>query len=106
MTPTRVTLSAKARQDLRQATAWYRKEGGSGLAQRWVAAVQGALRHIGSYPKAGSTPYAAELNLDGLRCWPVKGFPYLVFFVERARHVEVGRVLHAHRGIPAWLQQG
>jgi len=34
----------------------------------------------------------------------VKRFPYLAFYVERADHVDVWRVLHGARDIPAWLK--
>ncbi|ENO88947.1 plasmid stabilization system [Thauera aminoaromatica S2] len=31
-------------------------------------------------------------------------YPYLVFYVERADHIDVWRVLHGERDIPAWMQ--
>lgn len=103
MTVKRVVLTEQARRDVRQATAWYRKEGGTTLALRWAAAVEAALRHIGTHPQTGIARYAALLKLDALRFWPIAGFPYLVFYVEREQHIDVGRVLHAKRDIPAWM---
>ena len=47
--------------------------------------------------------YAAELNIPGLRFWPLTRFPYLVFYVEREDQLDVLLVLHAKRDIPAWL---
>ena len=99
----RVVLTTQARRDIRQATAWYRTEGGALLARRWVDAVEAALRHIGAPPLTGSTRYAVQLTLDALRFWPIDSFPYLVFYVEREQQIEVGRVLHVKRDIPAWL---
>nr|MEA2799523.1 toxin ParE1/3/4 [Phenylobacterium sp.] len=32
-------------------------------------------------------------------------YPYLIFYVERDSHVDVWRLLHAERDIPAWLQE-
>jgi len=49
--------------------------------------------------------YAHELNLSGLRFWPLARYPHLVFYVERPQHIEVWRVLHGQRDIPAWMQQ-
>lgn len=46
-----------------------------------------------------------DLNLPGLRAWPLTRYPYLVFYVERSDHVDVWRVLHAQRDIPAWMQE-
>ena len=31
--------------------------------------------------------------------------PYLVFYVERPDHIDVWRVLHSQRDIPAWMQE-
>ena len=36
--------------------------------------------------------------------WLLKGYPYLVFYIERDSHIDVWRVLHAQQDIPAWLQ--
>lgn len=98
-----VVLTAKARQEVRRITAWYRKEGGALLALRWAASVETAVRHIGANPKTGSTRYATLLKLESLRFWPLKGFPYLVFYLERNAHIDIWRVLHAQRDIPAWM---
>lgn len=100
----RVVLSTQAKVEIRHSTAWYRKEGGTALAQRWATALEGALRHIGTHPKTGFTRHAIELKLDGIRCWQVQGFPYLVFYAERDQQIDIGRVLHAQRDIPAWME--
>lgn len=46
------------------------------------------------------------LQIDELRFWPVNGFPYLIFYVERDDRIEIWRVLHAQRDIPAWIADG
>jgi toxin ParE1/3/4 len=43
------------------------------------------------------------LNLPGLRFWSLTRYPYLVFSMELDAHVDVWRVLHGQRDIPAWL---
>ena len=40
-----------------------------------------------------------------MRSWVVRGSPYLVSYVEREADIDVWRVLHAARDIPAWLQE-
>ncbi|AJG12711.1 RelE/ParE family plasmid stabilization system protein [Pseudomonas plecoglossicida] len=35
--------------------------------------------------------------------WPLKRYPYLVFYVERDDHVDVQRILYGMRDIPEWL---
>lgn len=99
----RVVLTDQAKHEVRHATVWYRQEGGTVLAQRWVAALQDAVRHIGAHPQTGITRYAVQLKLDDLRFWPVNGFPHLIFYIERDRQIDVGRVLHAQRDVPAWM---
>ena len=103
MTSKRVVLTAQARREVRQAVAWYRKEGGTPLALRFAAAVEGAFGQIGENPRIGSNRYAVSLNLPGLRFWKLSKFPYLVFYIEYEQHIDVGRVLHEKRDIPAWL---
>jgi plasmid stabilization system protein ParE len=46
-----------------------------------------------------------ELNLPCLRHWSLKEYPHLVFYVERDDHIDVWRILHGQRDIPAWMQQ-
>lgn len=54
-------------------------------------------------PGAGSARYGHELDLPGLRSRQLRRYPYLVFDVERADHVDVWRVLHADRDMPTRL---
>ena len=57
--------------------------------------------HIARHPAAGSARYALELNLPGLRSWPLTNYPYLVSYLEFDDHIDVWRVLHDQRDIPA-----
>jgi toxin ParE1/3/4 len=43
--------------------------------------------------------------LPEVRFWNLKRFPYLIFYVERESELDVWRVLHGQRDIPAWLQR-
>jgi toxin ParE1/3/4 len=43
-----------------------------------------SLFHISRHPGTGSSRYAHELNLPGLKSWPLTRYPYLVFYVERS----------------------
>lgn len=101
-----VVWSKPARRDADDAAYWYANQGGLDLGERFIAAVEAALEHIGAHPKTGSTRYAMQLKLDELRFWPVKGFPFLVFYIESEQRVDVASVLHAQRDIPAWMGEG
>lgn len=70
----------------------------------FVDALEVAYAHISRHPSTGSTRYTHELNLPGLRFWPLSRYPYLIFYVERADHIDVWRVLHSQRDIPASMQ--
>lgn len=70
----------------------------------WIDALERALTHVRRAPATGSPRYAHELDLPGLRTWPLTRYPYLLFYMERKTHVEVWRVLHGKRDIPAWMQ--
>ncbi|MGE3293173.1 MAG: type II toxin-antitoxin system RelE/ParE family toxin [Geminicoccaceae bacterium] len=43
--------------------------------------------------------------MPGLQSWALRRYPYLVFYVERESMIDVWRVLHAARDIPAWMSQ-
>ncbi len=59
--------------------------------------------HIARHPGTGSLRYAHELDLAGLRFWPLRRYPYLVFYFPQPDHIDVWRVLHGARDLPAWL---
>jgi toxin ParE1/3/4 len=100
-----VVPRAQARRDIEDAIAYYLAEGSGPTALGFVDAVEQAFAHMARHPGAGSPRYAHELNLPGLRCWPLKRYPYLAFYVERDDHVDVWRILHGQRDIPAWMQE-
>ncbi len=99
-----VVLRAQARRDSEDALACYLAQGSERAAMGLVGAIEQAFKHIGRHPATGSPRYAHEVNLPDLRCWPLKRYPYLVFYVERDDHVDVWRVLHGQRDLPAWMQ--
>ena len=99
----RVAVRQAAARDIDLAVDHYTHEGGNALALRFVAALEEAYRHIRRFPATGATRYATEIGIGGLRFWPLSKFPYLVFYIERSDHVDVLKVLHAQRDIPAWL---
>jgi len=100
-----VVPRAQAIEDVHEALDHYLEEAGLKVAEGLIDALEKAYTHIGRQPGTGSPRYAHELQLPGLRSWPLTRFPYLVFYVEHSAHVEVWRVLHAQRDIPAWLHQ-
>lgn len=95
----------QAKRDVDDAIAYYLSEGSESAALGFIDSLEQAYIHIGRHPATGSPRYAHELDLPGLRSWPLKRFPYLVFYVERDDHVDVWRVLHGQRDIPASMHE-
>ncbi|CAN7299947.1 type II toxin-antitoxin system RelE/ParE family toxin [Variovorax sp. LjRoot84] len=100
----RVVPREQANRDVEDAISHYLAEDAEHAALGFVDALEQAYAHIGRHPSTGSPRYAHELNLPGLRSWPLTRYPYLVFYIEHADHIDVWRVLHGQRDIPAWMQ--
>ncbi len=105
MTDKRVVLRDLARNDIDQAVTHYLAEAGATVALAFVDATEATLRRIGELPGSGSPRYAHELDIAGLRFLSTDRFPYLIFYLEREEEVDVWRVLHGARDIPAWMRE-
>ena len=105
MTPRSVVLRASARRDVDEVVARYLGEAGAQMALSFIDALEGASRQIADHPDSGSPRHGQELNLPGLRSWPVKGHPHVVFYMKGDALVDVWRVLHGRRDIPAGLRE-
>ncbi|MDE2869395.1 MAG: type II toxin-antitoxin system RelE/ParE family toxin [Chloroflexota bacterium] len=105
MTPKPVVLRRRARHDIDEAIDHYSTVATSALALAFIDALEETFRRVAEHTASGSPRYADELALPGLRSCVVKGFPYLLFYVEREADIDVWRILHAARDIPTWLQE-
>ncbi|KAF0864196.1 type II toxin-antitoxin system RelE/ParE family toxin [Pseudomonas sp. LD120] len=97
---------ALASQDVEGAINYYLDQQAEQAALGFIDALEKAYVHIGRHPASGMSRYAHELDLPGVLCWPLKRYPYLVFYVERDEHIDVWRVLHGMRDFPEWLAEG
>jgi toxin ParE1/3/4 len=100
-----VLLRELAQRDVEAAVDYYVHETAPDIAFGFIEALQSTYRAIAEHPAVGSPRYAHELALPGLRSWAVKGFPYLVFYIERHDHIDVWRVLHGRRDIPSRMRE-
>ncbi|MFM8898407.1 MAG: type II toxin-antitoxin system RelE/ParE family toxin [Burkholderiales bacterium] len=105
MTTKRVVLRERAKQDVNDAIDHYLNEGAEQAALHFVDDLERAYIHLSRQSASGSPRYAHELNLPGLRFWPLTRFAHLVFYFERGDVVDVWRVLHAKQDIPSWMQE-
>ena len=105
MRPKPVLPREAAVRDVDEAVTHYLDVNSVEAALGFIDALELAYTHIGRHPGSGSPRYAHELDLPGLRFWQLNRFPYVVFYVERPDYVDVWRVLHGHRDMPAWLRE-
>jgi toxin ParE1/3/4 len=94
----------QANRDIDDVIAYYLKESAESAALSFIDELESAYIHICRNPGTGSTRYAHELNLPGLRFWPLTRFPHFVFYFEQSDCIDIWRVLHGQRDIPAWMQ--
>lgn len=93
-----------AEQDIEsEVTHYLVDEGSEQAALGLIAEIEKAYERLAKHPHVGSPRYAYELEIPGLRSWPLDRYPHLIFYIERENHVEVWRVLNSKRDIPAWL---
>jgi toxin ParE1/3/4 len=92
-----------AERDVRTAILYYRVEVGVSLASRFASAFAQSLRQIRQHPDRGSSRFADELGIDGMRHIKVARFPFLIFYLARSEVIEVWRVLHNRQDIPTTL---
>lgn len=102
----RVVLSIQARKDVEAAIDYYVDDDAEQAAWGLIDALEKAYVHISRQPGTGSSRYAHEVNLPGLRSWPLTRYPHLIFYVEHAEHIDVWRLLHGARDIASWLLKG
>lgn len=104
MSPKSVVPRTLANQDVDDAIAYYLKEGAPQAALGFVDALEDAYRILGRNPSIGTPRYAIELDIPGLRTWALSRFPYVICYAEREDSIDVWRVLHGHRDIPALVE--
>lgn len=105
MSAKRIVPRERANRDIDAAIEYYLLEAGEKAALGFIDALEKAFRHIARHPASASPRYALELDLPGLRSWPLKRYPHQVFFVERDDHIDVWRVLHGQRDIPSSMRE-
>lgn len=103
MTAKPIVPRTAAEHDIDQAIGFYLDEGARQAALGFIDALERTYDHIARNPAGGSPRYAQALNLPGLRSWPLARYLHIVFYIQRDDHIDIWRVLHGQRDIPAWL---
>jgi len=103
--PKPIIARAQANLDIDEIIAYDLGESAQQAALGFIDALEKAYAHMARSPATGSLRYAYELNLPALRFWPLTHYPHLVFYREQPDHIDVWRVLHSKRDIPAWMAE-
>ena len=105
MTAKPIVPRGLANRDVDEPIGYYLKEGSEQAALGFIDALGRAYDRISRHPASGSPRYAHDLNIPGLRFCTLTHYPHLVFYVERSDHIDVWRVLHGRRDVPAWMHE-
>lgn len=103
--PKPVIPREEAARDVEETINYYLPASSERAALGFIKALEDAYLHIGLHPTTGSPRYAHELNLPGLRSWPLTRYPQIVYYVERSDHIDVWRVLDSKRDVPQWMSE-
>jgi len=100
-----VYRSQLAIDDLEELVSYYLKEAQHTVALRLIDNTERAFDQILAMPKIGALLGLDELPYEDIRRWHIQGFKHLViFYREVADGIEIIRVLHSARDIPALLK--
>ena len=97
-------LRPRAQKDVRNIVAYYEREAGAQIAIDFIESLESVIGFLDRNPDSGSLRWQHLSGAEGLRSWPLKGFPHLVFYVARKDRIMILRVLHTSRDIPASLR--
>lgn len=92
-----------AEDDLERACDHYLTVAGADLALDFLQKFESTLELISQFPATGSPRYGFEPELAGVRFWPMKKFPYLIFYIETEHQIDVWRVIHGSMDVSAEL---
>jgi toxin ParE1/3/4 len=92
-----------AEDDLDRAIDHYLITAGTDVVIDFLHDIDNAVAHISRFPGSGSPKYGYEPSLAGIRFWPLKKFPFLIFYIESEHQIDVWRVIHGNMDITAQL---
>ncbi len=93
-----------AENDLDSACDYYLTTASVDVAVGFLQDFERAIAHISEFPGTGSPKYGYESSLAGIRFWPMKKFPYLIFYIETEHQIDVWRVMHGNMDITSELR--
>jgi toxin ParE1/3/4 len=98
-----LVIQRRALHDMEQARTYY-EEIAIHRVPDLARELDAALVHLQRNPGTGSPRWGLQLGMAGLRVWRLDQFPYLIFYFDHPRKIEVVRVLHQSTNIPQHLE--
>ncbi|MBX3400616.1 MAG: type II toxin-antitoxin system RelE/ParE family toxin [Gemmataceae bacterium] len=101
-----VVRRPQAKADLDHYAGYFTRQSGIALATRFLEAAERTFADLASLPGMGS-PYPVDNpSLNGLRAFPVDGFPnHFIFYLWPSAHdIEIIRVMNASRNLAQHLE--
>lgn len=91
------TVRREAARDLSRQAAWFKREAGIDVAQRFLSAAYATFGDLAVTPGLGAPLELDDKALPTTNKWRVRDFPnLLIFYAERPKSgVAIVRVLHA-----------
>jgi toxin ParE1/3/4 len=95
-----------AQLDLIETADYLAKTAGMATAERFLKAVEKTFAKLAASPGLGSPWESPHPRLQGIRTWPVKGFPkMIIFFRPTETGIEVLHVLHGMRDLESRIRK-
>ena len=76
---------------------WYVANAGPRTARRFLRELRSVMQRLAAAPRRGRIVLTARAELVGLRCWAMRGLPFLVFYRAVVGGIEVVHVFHGAR---------
>ncbi len=99
-------LRARAATDVDDAIAYLRVDAGDAILLAFIDALQRGIERLKRSPNTGSLRFAYELGIPDVRALGLRRFPYVIFYVPFDDRIDIWRVLHTRRDVPATFARG
>ena len=102
-----VFVRTAAREDILRQFAYYLDEKDAPrTARRFLDAVESSIEMLCRMPGMGAPRKLENPLLEGLRSWPVSGFPAMrIYYIHARDELRIVRVLHGKRDVHSLLEK-
>jgi toxin ParE1/3/4 len=101
----KLSIQEAAERDILRQFEWYSERGLPDIARCFCLAVKSSVDDLLLAPQAGAPKAVANVELEGLRTWPVKGFDeFRIYYLVEDDLIKVLRILHGRRDIASILE--